>query len=412
MAVQESNVQNAALSQDELVGRARDLIPALKERAVETEGLRRITDATISDLKAGGLHRYFTPAKYGGLEMDWPVQYQIGGELARGCGSTAWIGTVVFGNTWLAARFPKKAQDEIWADGPDTIFCSAFAGGNKIEKVNGGFRLDGLWRFASGVDHADWALLAAIVSDFKPQESSGPPPVRLALVHKSEFEIIDNWYANGLKGTGSKDIRVSNIIVPEHRTLAQTNASEPPGATEHESYIYRGEFLPYFRSLLIGPMIGAAHGAMNDYLEITQHRIGQMFGESIIEQTPVQIRIGESALELKSAELMAEQVINDLHEKGQAGTLLAGVSRITQGRDTAYIAKLCRSVADRLATMMGASGQTGNNPVHRHFRDVSAMAAHGSIQWDKNVSPYGRWALGLKTGDPAIDDAPREAGNF
>jgi 3-hydroxy-9,10-secoandrosta-1,3,5(10)-triene-9,17-dione monooxygenase len=390
-----------------LTERARDLIPILKARAVEAETLRRIPDETIADLRDAGLHCYFTPKRYGGWEMDWPVQYEIGRHLAQGCGSTAWIGTVVLGNTWLAGRFEKAAQDEVWADGNGTIISSAFAGGNKMEKVDGGYRLDGLWRFSSGVDHADWVVLGASVANYKPQEEAGPPEFRLALVPRTDIEIIDNWYANGLKGTGSKDIRVRDVVVPAYRTLVQGNADAPPppGAALHESYIYGAEFLPYFRSLLIGPMIGGAIGAATDYLEMTKPRIGNMFGESIVDQVPIQIRIAESALELRSSELMAEALIAELHDVGRAGSKIVGVNRINQGRDTAYIARQCRASADRLAQMMGATGQTGNNPVHRHFRDVSAMASHGSIQWDKTVSPYGKWALGVPTGDPNVDNA-------
>ena len=95
-----------------LTERARDLIPILKARAVEAETLRRIPDETIADLRDAGLHCYFTPKRYGGWEMDWPVQYEIGRHLAQGCGSTAWIGTVVLGNTWLAGRFEKAAQPD------------------------------------------------------------------------------------------------------------------------------------------------------------------------------------------------------------------------------------------------------------------------------------------------------------
>ncbi|CAN0555050.1 unnamed protein product, partial [Laminaria digitata] len=98
-------------------------------------------------------------------------------------------------------------------------------------------------------------------------------------------------------------------------------------------------------------------------------------------------------------------LIDELHAVGRAGGKIVGVNRLIQGRDTAYIARQCRASADRLAQMMGATGHTGNNPVHRHFRDVSAMAAHGSIQWDKTVAPYGKWALGVPTGDPNVDSA-------
>lgn len=404
MNVREVRRSDAAKAQ-ELVQNARDLIPALKERAVETEDLRRLTDATVADLKSAEIHKYFTPKRYGGLELDWPVHLDIGRELAKGCGSTAWIACVVLANTWIIGRFPEQAQDESFGENPDLIASSAFAGGNKMKPVDGGYMLDGLWRFSSGVDHADWAILGALVAEHRPHEEARPPEFRLALLPRSEFEIVDNWYAAGLKGTGSKDVKVTKTFVPAHRTLENSTDGTiaPPGAALHDSYIYGVEFLPYFRSLVLGPILGAAHGALADYLEITTGRTGRMFGESIVDQVPVQTRIAESALEIRSAELLARNEMNMMAEHGRAGQPLRGIKRINQVRDSAYIARICRTAVDRLASMMGASGQTDHNPVQRHFRDVSAMAAHGSLQWDKSISPYGKWALGLPTGDKSVD---------
>jgi 3-hydroxy-9,10-secoandrosta-1,3,5(10)-triene-9,17-dione monooxygenase len=124
----------AAAAQD-LVQRARELIPILKDRAIKTEDGRRIPDATLADLKAAQLHNYFTPTRYGGLELDWPVHVDIGRETAKGCGSTAWFATVVLGNTWILGRFPEKAQDEAWGEKPDIVIASAFAGGNQLEPI-------------------------------------------------------------------------------------------------------------------------------------------------------------------------------------------------------------------------------------------------------------------------------------
>ena len=259
---------------------------------------------------------------------------------------------------------------------------------------------------AKALDH----LRVVALGEHRPHEDSSPPEFRLALVKRSQFEIVDNWYAAGLKGTGSKDIKIVDQFVPEHRTIANASSTsgDPPGAHLHDGYIYGVEFLPYFRSLLLGPLLGAAHGAMQDYLSVTKSRIGQMFGESIVDQAPVQIRIAESALELRCAEMLCRNVTGILAGHGEERRHLSGVKRINHVRDMAYIALLCRRSVDRLASMMGASGQTDNSPVQRHFRDVSAMAAHGSLQSDKALLPYGKWALGLATGDAAVDGAENE----
>ncbi|MBT3401229.1 MAG: hypothetical protein HN420_14705 [Rhodospirillaceae bacterium] len=166
--------------------------------------------------------------------------------------------------------------------------------------------------------------------------------------------------------------------------------------------------LPYFRTALLGPILGAAQGAMNEYIDFTRDRVGQMSGESIAGLPHVQTRLAESAVEIHTAELLAQELIDLLHRRGVAGSRLEGVERLTLLRNLSYLSRVARQSVDRLAQMMGANGQTGHNPVHRHLRDISAMAAHGSLQWEASLMPYGKWALGVNVGDASADKTPRQ----
>ena len=146
-------------TREELVREARKLVPVLRERAQATDELRTLPDETVADLKAAGIHKIFTPRRYGGFEMDWGAHVDVSRELGRGCGSTSWVASVVMSHTWILGRFPARAQEEFWPDRPDTIIATAFAGGGTMEPVDGGFVLNGQWRFASGVDHANCAVV-------------------------------------------------------------------------------------------------------------------------------------------------------------------------------------------------------------------------------------------------------------
>jgi len=392
-------------SREELTKAAADLVPKLRERAEEAEDLRMMPDETIEDIKKAGIHKMFTPKRYGGFEMDWGTQVDVARELGKGCASTSWMSSVVMSHSWNLGRFPAEAQEEFWPSCPDAIIATAFAGGGEMKKTEGGYILNGLWRFASGVDHSDCSIVAGQYKNTR-SKSGTVLDYRMALIMPDQYEIVDTWHAEGLKGTGSKDIKVVDTFVPEHRTVKalELGGNNPPGSELHESYIYRVEMGMYFNTLLSGPILGATHGVLLEYLEQTRSRFGSMFGERVSEQAPVQQKIGASYEELRTSDLIIDDLCNYLHEQGQAGNSILGDDRLKIRRETAMAAQLCLKSGTRLSGMMGVTAQTGRNPAQRMFRDLRTMSTHGAIHWDNATTPTGSYLLGIETGDPLIDE--------
>ena len=392
-------------TREELTKAAADLIPKLRERAEEAEDLRMMPDETIEDIKKAGIHKMFTPKRYGGFEMDWGTQVDVARELGKGCASTSWMSSVVMSHSWNLGRFPADAQEEFWPSCPEAIIATAFAGGGEMKETEGGYILNGLWRFASGVDHSDCSIVAGQYKNSR-SKSGTVLDYRMALIMPDQYEIVDTWHAEGLKGTGSKDIKVVDTFVPEHRTVKalELGGNNPPGSELHESYIYRVEMGMYFNTLLSGPILGATHGVLLEYLEQTRSRFGSMFGERVSEQASVQQKIGESYEELRTSDLIVDDLCNYLHEQGQAGNSILGDDRLKIRRETAMAAQLCLKSGTRLSGMMGVTAQTGRNPAQRMFRDLRTMSTHGAIHWDNATTPTGSYLLGIETGDPLIDE--------
>jgi 3-hydroxy-9,10-secoandrosta-1,3,5(10)-triene-9,17-dione monooxygenase len=378
---------------DDLVARARALIPMLRERAGETEKLRRVPEATMATLHEQGLLKYYQPKRYGGYELDWGTHFRIGREIAKGCPSTAWIAAVVGAHTAYVGRFPKQAQDEVWADGPDVLIATgSVQKTGKVTKVDGGYRLSGSWGFASGVDHAKWGMVAG--------RMEGDKEASQFLFPRADFSIDDVWHVAGMKGTGTKDIVLDDAFVPEYRrlTLSRFSGAMPPGGEANAHYIYRTEFRPFSGSSLLGPILGTAEGAFADYTAITRERIGAIFGDKVAEKDAVQLRVSESAAELAAAASLAEAMYVTLNRRGKKLEPFTEEERATVMRDRAFVMKLCKQSCDRLVAMMGAQGLFDSNPVQRAFRDLHAMATQFGVQWDLNMAPYGRFALGLPSG--------------
>ena len=404
MALAENTSPSYIPTRKEITKLARNLVPELRERAEQAEDLRKMPEENVAALKEAGIHKIFTPKRYGGYEMDWGTQVDVARELGKGCASTSWMSSVVMSHSWNFGRFPAEAQEEFWPTCPDAIIATAFAGGGEMTEADGGFILNGLWRFASGVDHSDASIVAG---QFKNAHSKSGTALdyRMALIMPDQYEIIDTWHAEGLKGTGSKDIKVVDAFVPEYRTIKsiEMGSKNPPGSSLHESYIYRVEMGMYFNTLLSGPTLGTTHGLINEYLEQTRSRFGAMLGEKVSEQESVQQKIGESYEELRIADMIIDELCNFLHEKGSNDESITGSDRLKVRRETSMASKLCMASGNRLAGMMGVSSQTGRNATQRHFRDLRTMSMHGGVHWENATTPTGRFLLGIETGDKLID---------
>ena len=199
----------------EALERARGLVPALRERATRGDEARRMLPETEADLHRTGLFRFVQPKRYGGMELDFVSMVEVPAEIGRGCASTAWnVGNLAI-HHWMLALYDERAQDEVWGPNPDALIASgiAFPQG-QARKADGGFVLSGRWNFSSGVDPSEWNMLAATVRDG--ERVTG---YRMCLVHRSEYEIVDDWNVLGMRATGSKSVRAKDVFVPEHRAL-------------------------------------------------------------------------------------------------------------------------------------------------------------------------------------------------
>ncbi len=397
--VRKINTASHVPSRDELVEAARNLVPVLRDRAPRAEDLRRMPDETIADLRAAGLNKIYMPKRYGGYQMDFGVHYDISREIGRACGSTAWIASLVFSHAMFIGRFPPEAQEEFWPANPDAIVSTGSAGGGSIVEADGGYVVSGLWKFVSGIHHASVVMVLA-------KDDSEKPFSHMVMLYPGDYELIDTWDTEGLRGTGSHDVKVTELFVPARRvgTREEIMGNDTPGAKFHDSYLYRVRTTLYQKTWFAGPLTGTARGALESYCDITKERVGRMFRESIVGQIPVQVRVGESLAELETAEMIFENSCKFLHEKGIAGEDVVGADLLKCRRDTTFAAHLCVSATARLSAMMGAGGQHKSNPVQRHRRDCAAVATHIELNWDHTMAPTGKYLLGLETGDPLVDD--------
>lgn len=401
-----ASTDSSVPTQAELAAAAEKLAPLVRENAERSEELRDPVPEVVEALRGAGLHKMYRPRRYGGYGLDWGPHFTVSERLARECGSTGWLVSLVFSHVMFVGRFLPEAQDEFFASaGDDAVLATGSAGGGAIRRDGPGWLLTGRWAFVSGVNVASGVMVTA-------REDPEGGISHFALLLPGEYQVHDTWHVEGLRGTGSHDVSADQVSVPARRvvTIEEFASMDPPGAPIAESYVHRVRTFPYQGSWFLGPLLGAARGALESYCAQTRTRKGKLFGESIVSQVPVQVRVGEACAKLDAAELLFEDVIRDLHAAGAAGEEIVGERLLRMRRLVTFGSRLCESTADSLASMMGVTGQKASNPVQRLYRDCRAISTHIELNWDQSMAPTGKVRLGVPTGDPLLDEGTTAPG--
>jgi len=389
----------AVPSPEELIGRARAMVPEIRALAEETERNRNVLPHVIDMIREAELLRTCRPKEFGGFEYDGETALRIAMTISAACASTGWAVNGAVSNGRSIAHFPVAAQREVWRGDADPFTCACFAPTGTAVPADGGYVLNGSWSFASGVDASSWVKLGALIT---PAGAEPPFEGAFFLLPIGDCEVVDNWFVCGLAGTGSKDIVVREVFVPAHRVLlfSDARAGTAPGAKYHKNPLYRMPLLIHGASMLASTAVGAARGALDAYLETTRVRKtrGALAGGQLpmAEFATIQLRYAEAAAAVDSAELILLTDMRDMTQKLYAGEEITVADRIRCRRNQAWVTKLAVQAVDALNASTGGYGLHLGNPVQRAWRDTNAVARHVSLNWDAVGTMYGQHAFGLE----------------
>ena len=379
----------SSVSREELLRRAAALVPVLEQRAARTEELRQVLPENVRDLLASELIRIGNPRRYGGHDAEVDTAYEVGFELGRGCGSTAWCYSLWTAHNWWLGHFPERCQDEFFATGPDTLFSSGLnPAGGKAEPVSGGFKVSGHWGFSSGCDAATWVMVAV--------PGSRPTSLLWLLLPRSDYQIVDTWFASGMRGSGSKDIVIAGAFVPAHRAIDPdlSGAEDMTGWELHGRLSYRAPLRCLAGWDLAAPLIGIAQGAADAFAA----RARRMSGPGrAADSVALQLRLAEAAAEVDAARALHRQDIREILDRAARGAGFTELDRIRYRRDKAFIARLCVRAVDRLFEGSGARAVLDREPIQRFHRDAHGASHHAALSWDLVAEQFGRQAMGLGT---------------
>src|SRR6059036_2729496 len=383
------------------MARARALVPVLRERALGAEAGRQMPEETLEDLHRAGLFRFHQPKRWGGMELDFIALFDVPAEVARGCASTGWNVANLGVHHWMLALYNERAQEEVWSKNPDALIASGIAyPQGRGRRVDGGFVVSGLWNFSSGVDASDWNMLAVMVRD-------GDRVVdhRMCLVPRNEYEIVDDWHVLGMRSTGSKSVKASEVFVPEHRALSMYLArggSEFPGARVNSNPLYRVPLSALGSHCLSAAGVGNAQAALEMTIEAIKERSTNYTAMRMRNFQAVQLRVAAAGAKVDAARLVIRTDCLEAQRIAGENRAPTVEEKLRFKRNVAYAMELCTETVDALHALAGANGIYDRYPIQRLFRDQHTLAAHIGFSWDAQAWPWGLVALGGDFSSPTL----------
>ena len=374
------------------------MAPTIRAAAGEIERGRRLP-RTISDaMKEAGIFGMAMPRSWGGPELDPLTQFRVIEALAMADGSVGWCAMIGCDSGYMSAFIDQEVARAMYPDIRVATGAAATLTG-KAARVSGGYRVDGRFPFVSGCHHSAWVWVGCVVTEDGAMrtDANGVPETRQCFVNQSECEILDTWHTTGVRGTGSNDIAVRDIFVPEGRTFS----FQDPGLIRRPGPLYGFPFMFVAKGPAVG--LGIARHALDALIENASSRSARRYtvgdrvepSKAARDDVFVQDAVGHADTLLTSARAYLFDVMGDLWEALVDGRQPSAVQIARFSTVNAHVTGACAEVVRLVFKAAGGSAVYEKGPFDRCLRDIMTINQH-VIATPRAYEMAGRLLLGLE----------------
>jgi alkylation response protein AidB-like acyl-CoA dehydrogenase len=355
------------------VARARALGPLIATAGDEIERLRELPRALTLALAQAGLFRLLQPRALGGGELT-PMEFaEVMGEIASHDASTAWCVGQGNGCGVAAAFLDPAVAHEIF--GPvDGVLAWGPPANAEVKKVPGGYRLTGIWNFASGSHNASWlgAHIFERGADGSPiRRADGGTVLRSLLFPKSDAQMTDIWRVMGLRGTGSDQYSVTDLFVRDDHTVLHDRGKTP---ARQGGRLYRFSFSNLYASGFAGLALGVARAFYDSFVALAADKTARGAKSTLRHNNVVQSQVAQASARLRSARAFLLSSLSEIWDTvGETGEVTLDHNATIRLAST-WAIKQAREVVDELYHAAGATAIFDAQPFERRFRDIHTIA--------------------------------------
>ena len=375
-----------------LLAAARELAPELSARALEADAAGTLPADLVAGVRAAGLFRALQPRALGGFELPPTAMIEVVEELSRADGSAGWTVMIGTGGAGFASWLEPAVARDMFGDDADFTSATVFAPmGRAVPDGAGNLTVEGRWPFASGCRHAEWFLGGVFVFDGDSPRmlADRGPDWRLAYFRRADVEIVDNWDVGGLRGTGSNDVAVHGITIPETHTISPF--FEPP---RQPGPMSRLPFFTVAGVALVGFPLGVGRRALDEFARVapTKGRGGSI--EPIAQDSAAQVAYARAEAHLQAARAFVFDAIGTIWETAWGGDVPSIDQRARFQLAAQEAMRAAVEAVDTAYGLIGAGAVHSTHPLQRCFRDLHTANQHAYFA-DDALKRYARTRFGI-----------------
>ncbi|MES2259369.1 MAG: acyl-CoA dehydrogenase family protein [Pseudomonadota bacterium] len=344
------------------------LLADIRERHAEFTRLSHVPRDIVDRLKRQGVYRAATPTCFGGSGLAPDAFLSLVERISQADGSVGWVASFGSASVYLAA-LPKATQAIMYKDSPDLVFAGGLFPIQPATPVDGGWQVNGTWKFASGCKGAD--LLGVGIGTGAPGQPGGKP--RTAVLPPSQVEIVENWDVMGLCGTGSHDLKVSRQFVADEWTFIRG------GEATIDEPLYRYPTIAYAAQVLGVVNLGIARAAIDEINAMAGGRVAITGAPKLADRSYVRIAVAKAEARLRCARGFFYDTTGEVWRSILAGDPVTP-EQVAMLRLAAVDA--ARAGDEVVQSMYGLAGTTAiynSHPLQRYLRDAAVVKQHAFL---------------------------------
>jgi alkylation response protein AidB-like acyl-CoA dehydrogenase len=376
---------------------ARALAPGIRGRADEIEAARQLPRDLILDIAHAGLFKVGISREEGGHGADVLTTLRVIEEVARADGSTGWCVAMGINTFRQSAQFAPDVRRKIFHSDPIGVSAGSANPRGRAVAVPGGYRVTGHWFFASGCMHSSVLHGACKVFDGdQPRlRPNGDQEIRIAyFCPKSGARIIDTWDVSGMRGTGSHDIEVNDLFVPEEHTFSALDLRSRVTGPMNRMH---GFDLAGCGFCCVG--LGVARAAIDTFVELAQVKVPRSSSELLRDRPHVHANVGKAEALLRSGRALLFEVVGEMWETVLRAEPVTERQRANLRLAMTHAAQSAAQATHIVCETAGTTSIFTKSPLERHARDAEVVTRHNQLQF-VNYEAVGRTVLGLESNSP------------